>query len=74
MVTRAAINHVVDETLLTMVILQDHEIKINHGLAKNMVDHGHKGGNKPRHETRLTMDYTWSFCGQPCFKNMVNHV
>ena len=65
--TRPAINHVDDETWFTMVILQDHEIKINHGLSKNMVDHGHQGGNKPQHESWLTMDYPWSFCGQPCF-------
>jgi len=31
-VTRAAINHVDGETWLTMVILQDHENKFNHGL------------------------------------------
>ena len=31
--------------------------KFNHDLKKNMVDHGHQGGNKPQHETWLTMDY-----------------
>jgi len=52
-VTRVAINHVDDETWLTMVILQDHENKFNHGLKKNMVDHDRQGGNKPQHETWL---------------------